>query len=149
MAQVSVTRRYRFSASHRLHSAQLSGEENREVYGKCNNPHGHGHDYVLDVTLRGGVSEKSGRLVPLEALDDLVRRAVLKDMDRRNLNEEVDELAGVVPTTENLALVIAERLQRAWAERPAEWTSVLEKVKIHETKRNIFEVSLAREREIG
>jgi 6-pyruvoyltetrahydropterin/6-carboxytetrahydropterin synthase len=143
MAIVSLTRRYRFSAAHRLHSPQLSDVQNREIYGKCNNPYGHGHDYVLEVTLRGPVDERLGSLLPVETLDRMVRRVVLESVDRRNLNVEVAEFAALVPTTENLALVIADRLKTAWT--GACGSAKLEKVMIRETKRNIFEVFADRE----
>ena len=137
-----VTRRYRFSASHRLHTPELDARVNREIYGKCNNPYGHGHDYTLEVAVAGEPDETTGRLVPLGRLDALVERVVLKAMDRRDLNSQVEEFRLLVPTTENLALVVAARLKAAW---PPEFTDAgvrLEKVRIHETKRNIFEVSV-------
>ena len=114
MAEIRLTRRYRFSSSHRLHSPLLSDEENRRVYGKCNNPYGHGHDYLLDVTAAGEPDSFTGRLLPLALLDDLVRRVILIPMDRRDLNSEIDEFASLTPTTENLAIVVARRLADAW-----------------------------------
>jgi 6-pyruvoyltetrahydropterin/6-carboxytetrahydropterin synthase len=147
MASVSLTRRYRFSAAHRLHSPTLGDDANREIYGKCNNPYGHGHDYVLEVTVHGPVDERLGRLLPVETLDRMVARTVLDGLDRRNLNVEVEEFAELVPTTENLALVVAERLRAAWGSALAGEGVKLEKVKIHETKRNIFEVFEDQERE--
>ena len=84
-----VTRRYRFAASHRLHSNQFSQEENRELYGKCNNPYGHGHDYVLDVTAEGPLDAVSGRVVSIPALDRLVSETVLRDFDHRYFNADV------------------------------------------------------------
>jgi len=86
---VEVTRKYRFSASHRLHAPQLGPAENRELYGKCNNPFGHGHNYEIAVTVRGPVEALSGRAVDPELLDGLVRRQVLEPFEHRNLNEEV------------------------------------------------------------
>jgi 6-pyruvoyltetrahydropterin/6-carboxytetrahydropterin synthase len=139
---VSLTRRYRFSAAHRLHAASLSDAENREIYGKCNNPYGHGHDYVLEVTVRGPVEADRGRVLPVDALDRFVHTAILDGMDRRNLNVEVEEFASLVPTTENLSLVVARRLQQAWGLAFEGSPARLEKVKIHETKRNIFEVPI-------
>src|ERR1700724_634658 len=100
-----VTRRYKFAASHRLHSGQFSDEENRKLYGKCNNPYGHGHDYVLDVTVAGSPDE-SGQIVGREALDAHVSERILARFDHRNLNTDIAELTGVVPTTESLAVVI-------------------------------------------
>jgi 6-pyruvoyltetrahydropterin/6-carboxytetrahydropterin synthase len=140
MVEVCVIRRYRFAASHRLHTPLVDDARNAELYGKCNNPYGHGHDYMLEVFVAGEVDARTGRLVALGELDALVERTILKEMDRRDLNSEVEEFAALVPTTENLARVIAARLERAW---PGEWADVvrLDKVRIHETKRNVFEVS--------
>jgi len=135
-----VTRRYRFSASHRLHSAFLSEAQNRALYGKCNNPFGHGHDYVVDVSVFGPADAATGRAADTACMDDLVRREVLEPFDHRNLNAEVAEFAVAVPTSENLAVEICHRLKRHWKEAfPGPWPK-LEKVRIEETPRNIFEV---------
>lgn len=135
-----VTRRYEFAASHRLHAPQLSDEENRRLYGKCNNPYGHGHNYVVEVSARGPVDEASGRAVDVAALDRLVKRGVIAQVEHRNLNEELPEFAGIVPTSENLAAEICRRLKHEWrTEFPGEWPK-LEKVRIAETPRNIFEI---------
>jgi 6-pyruvoyltetrahydropterin/6-carboxytetrahydropterin synthase len=144
MADVRLTRRYRFSASHRLHSGALSEEENREVYGKCNNPYGHGHDYVMDVSIRGEVDEARGRLISIDALDRFVEAVVLKNFDRRNLNVEVSEFATLVPTTEVLAEVVARRLSEAWPIAFRGSGARFEKLRIWETRNNIFQV-LARD----
>lgn len=141
MAAIRLTRRYRFSASHRLHSPLLSGDENRAVYGKCNNPYGHGHDYLLEVTVAGEPDARTGRLFPLALLDALVRRVVIDPMDRRDLNSEIDEFAGLVPTTENLAIVVGRRLIGAWPHDMAGIDAKLDKIRIHETKNNIVEIS--------
>ena len=134
-----VTRRYEFPASHRLHSAQLSDERNRQLYGKCNNPYGHGHNYVLEVSARGPL-DASGRAVDTARLDDLVRQQVLRPFGHRNLNEDVKSFARVVPTSENLAVEICRRLKENWAAAfPGAWPR-LETVRIAETARNIFEV---------
>jgi len=143
MPKISLTRRYRFASSHRLHSPVLSDVENRAVYGKCNNPHGHGHDYVLDVSVAGEPDRITGRLLPLAHLDELVHRVILAPMDRRDLNSEIDEFAGLVPTTENLAIVIARRLESAWARALPRSPARLDKIRIHETKNNIFQVAVA------
>lgn len=137
---VRLTRRYRFSASHRLHAACLTEEENRAVYGKCNNPYGHGHDYVMDVTIRGELDPRLGRLMSVEQLDAFVHRTVVGPLAQRNLNVEVPEFAALVPTTENLAYVAASRLSEAWPLAFPESAALPEKVRIWETKRNIFEV---------
>lgn len=137
---VRLTRRYRFSASHRLHSAGLTDVENRAVYGKCNNPFGHGHDYVIDVTIRGELDPRLGRLMSVDQLDAFVQRTVVGALAHRNLNVDVPEFAALVPTTENLARVTAARLSAAWPLAFPESAALPEKVRIWETKRNIFEV---------
>jgi 6-pyruvoyltetrahydropterin/6-carboxytetrahydropterin synthase len=143
-----VTRRYEFAASHRLHSGELSDEENRRLYGKCNNPYGHGHNYVVEVSVRGPLEGATGRAVDIAVLDELVAREVVGPLDHRNLNREVAAFAGVVPglapslvpTSENLGLEICRRLKRNWKQVfPGEWPK-LEKIRIGETARNIFEV---------
>jgi len=134
-----VTRQYRFAASHRLHTPQLSDEENQVLYGKCNHPYGHGHNYVVEISARGPLDEH-GRAVDVGALDELVRREVLSAFDHRNLNSEVVRFADEVPTSENLAVEICGRLKRNWRSMfPGEWPK-LEKVRIAETRKNIFEV---------
>ena len=139
-----VTRGYRFAASHRLHSGELSEEENRRLYGKCNNPYGHGHNYVVEVSVRGPLEGATGRAVDIAVLDGLVQREVVGPFDHHNLNREVAVFANVastlVPTSENLGLEICRRLKRNWKEVfPGEWPK-LEKIRIGETARNIFEV---------
>jgi 6-pyruvoyltetrahydropterin/6-carboxytetrahydropterin synthase len=131
---MKLTRRYRFSASHRLDSPAMTTAENRKLYGKCNNPYGHGHDYVLDVTVAGSRDE-SGQIVGREALDAHVAERILTRFDHRNLNTDISELAGVVPTTESLAVAIETALAHDWT-LPAR----LDRVRISETERNIFEL---------
>jgi len=131
---VKLTRRYRFSASHRLATPALSDDENRQLYGKCNNPFGHGHDYVLDVTVEGA-PDKNGLVVERLALDQVVRSRVLDQLDHRNLNVDVPAMANVVPTTENLASAIRGSLERDWP-----LAARLSRVRISETDRNIFEL---------
>jgi 6-pyruvoyltetrahydropterin/6-carboxytetrahydropterin synthase len=134
-----VTRSYRFAASHRLHSVELSDEANRALYGKCNHPYGHGHNYVVEVSARGPL-DAHGRAVDVAALDGLVGREVLAPFDHRNLNVEVERFEQEVPTSENLAIEICRRLKRNWSGVfPGEWPK-LEKVRIGETRKNIFEV---------
>lgn len=135
-----LTRRYRFSASHRLHRRDWPAQTNRLVYGKCNNPHGHGHDYLLEVTVGGRVDPASGRLANVARLDALVRAEVTGPFGHANLNEEVAAFASSVPTTENLALEIRDRLARRWREMFPEGAPQLEKIRLYETKRNIFEL---------
>lgn len=126
-----LNRRYRFSASHRLHSDQMSDAENRATYGKCNNPHGHGHNYVLEVTVSGQVDE-NGMVCNLVDLDDCVQRNVVTRFDLENLNCRA-EFAAIVPTTENLCTVIYEILKREFRQ------AHLERVRLEETMMNAFE----------
>jgi 6-pyruvoyltetrahydropterin/6-carboxytetrahydropterin synthase len=134
-----VTRQYQFSASHRLHSTELSDQQNRDLYGKCNHPYGHGHNYVVEVTARGPL-DGHGRAVDIGALDGLVRREVLAHFEHRNLNVEVVRFAEEVPTSENLAVEVCRRLKGNWRSVfPGEWPK-LQKVRIGETRKNIFEV---------
>lgn len=135
-----VTRRYRFAASHRLHAAQLDDEQNRKLYGKCNNPYGHGHNYEVEISALGPLDRATGSAVDIAALDRLVARQILEPFDHRNLNSEVAEFERAVPTSENLAAEICRRLKHNWgAAFPGEWPR-LDKVRIAETERNIFEI---------
>jgi 6-pyruvoyltetrahydropterin/6-carboxytetrahydropterin synthase len=135
-----VNRRYRFVASHRLQSTAFSEDENRELYGKCSNPYGHGHDYVLDVRAVGPVNAASGQVVHVPTLDRLVSEQVLRDFDHRYLNADLQEFKTVVPTSENIIRVIEDRLSARWAEAfPGEWPR-LEGIRLRETKRNVFEL---------
>ncbi len=138
---IHLARRYRFSASHRLHSPALSEERNREVYGKCNHPFGHGHNYVLEVAVRGPVDSEIGRMVSVEELDRLVAEQVLDALDYRNLNVEVEGLSGLAPTTENLALEIRRRLLANWKKAFPGPFPVLAGLRILETPRNIFDLT--------
>lgn len=135
-----VTRRYHFPASHRLHAAALSEEENQKLYGKCNNPYGHGHNYALEVSARGPSQMDTGYAIDTQLLDRLVEEQVLAPFSHRNLNVEIELFARLVPTSENLAVEICRRLKRNWrAVFPGEWPR-LEKIRIAETARNIFEI---------
>ena len=138
---IRVTRKYRFSASHRLHTAALSDEVNREIFGKCDNPFGHGHNYEIAVSARGPLDPLSGRVLNPAVLDRLVEMHVLLPFDHRNLNEEIPEFRDAVPTTENLASEIFRRLQLNWKSAFPSDGPELEKISIAETPRNIFEVS--------
>ena len=138
---IRVTRRYRFSASHRLHSDRFSDSENRELYGKCNHPFGHGHDYVLEVGVRGPVDPSTGLAVNIAALDRLVGERVVGDFEHRNLNEDLDEFSRLVPTSENMLRVIDSRLRQGWRSAfPGEWPR-LDKIRLEETKKNRFELT--------
>ena len=128
-----LSRRYRFSASHRLHSEHMSDAENRATFGKCNNPHGHGHNYVLEVTVSGQV-DPNGMVCNLVDLDHCVQREVVTRFDLENLNTR-PEFANAVPTTENLCTVIYDILKREFN------AAHLERVRLEETMMNSFEIS--------
>ena len=132
MPRTHLTRRYRFSASHRLHSEQFSDRENQQVYGKCNNPYGHGHNYELEVTVNGLVDERTGMVCDLADLDGFVQKEILERYEHCNLNM-LEEFSGHVPTTENLCMEIYRRLRNGF--RPAQ----VEKVRMEETMMNSFE----------
>jgi 6-pyruvoyltetrahydropterin/6-carboxytetrahydropterin synthase len=132
--KISLTRRYRFAASHRLHSAALSLAENERIYGKCNSPYGHGHNYALEVTITGPVNPETGMIANLGDLDPFVQREVIEAFDYKYLNEDVPEFQAVVPTTENVCREIYRRLAGFTAAK-------LERVKIEETSKNTFEYS--------
>jgi 6-pyruvoyltetrahydropterin/6-carboxytetrahydropterin synthase len=107
---ISVTRRETFSAGHRLFNPAFSDEQNREVFGRCSNPAGHGHNYVLEVTVSGEPEGETGYVFDLGELSKVIHREVLDDLDHRNLNLEVPWLEGRIPTTETLAAAIWDRL---------------------------------------
>jgi len=127
-----LTRRYVLAASHRLHSDQLSDEENRLTFGKCNNPHGHGHNYAVEVTVSGQVSPSTGMVCNLVDLDECFRREIMDRFDHENLSTR-PEFTNLVPTTENLATTIFDILKREFR------AAHLEKVRIEETQNNSFE----------
>src|SRR6476660_2354548 len=108
---VYLTRKAEFAASHYYHNPDLSPEENQRIFGKCNNPNGHGHNYTLEVTVRGDVDPRTGFVVDLKQLKDTMTREVLDVLDHRFLNKEIPEFATHIPTTENLAIGIWQRLQ--------------------------------------
>ncbi len=127
-----LTRRYMFSASHRLHSDSMSAQENQAIYGKCNNPHGHGHNYALEVTVSGQVNGRTGMICNLVDLDGFVHQEVIERFDLQNLNT-LPEFEATVPTTENLCMVIEDILRRGFKH------AHLDKVRIEETMMNSFE----------
>src|ERR1700682_2439874 len=126
-----LTRRYLFSASHRLHSDSMSVEENQSVYGKCNNPHGHGHNYALEVTVSGQVEAKTGMICNLTDLDSFVQKNIVYRFDHENLHT-IAEFRTAVPTTENLCIEIYNILQRDFRH------ASVEKVRMEETMLNSF-----------
>ena len=126
-AVVYLTRKAEFSASHLYHNPQFSAEENKLVFGKCNNPNGHGHNYVLEVTVKGQIDATTGFVVDLKQLKDLMHQEVLDALDHRFLNKEIPEFFSLIPTTENLALVCWQRLAPKLA------AAQLHRVRIYET----------------
>jgi 6-pyruvoyltetrahydropterin/6-carboxytetrahydropterin synthase len=126
-----LSRRYRFSASHRLHVASLTDEVNRETFGKCNNPHGHGHNYVVQVTYSGPIDAETGMVANLADLDRFAQERVLARFDHTNLNT-LDLFADSVPTTENFAIALQQIFKEFTAAR-------LESVHVEETSNNSFD----------
>ncbi len=124
---VYLTRKAEFSASHYYHNPEFTPEENQRIFGKCNNPNGHGHNYTLEVTVRGEVDQRSGFVVDLKQLKDVMNREVIDAMDHRFLNKEVAEFKDAIPTTENLAISIWRRLQ------PKLNIARLHRVRVYET----------------
>jgi len=130
---VYVTRREVFSASHRLFNKELSDEENEQIFGKCNNPNGHGHNYVLEVVVTGDVNSKTGYVIDLKLLKKIVRENVIQKVDHKNLNLDVDFMKDKIPTAENIAIGI--------------WNQLVDKipsgrlysVKLYETENNYIE----------
>jgi 6-pyruvoyltetrahydropterin/6-carboxytetrahydropterin synthase len=139
---ITVTRRYSFCASHRLHVNALNDAQNDELFGKCNNPFGHGHNYEIEISVSGPIDVKTGRAVDLRRLDKLVGESVVSRFDHRYLNEEVPEFAHIVPTTENLANEIRRNLDEAWRSEFPSGLPELRRIRIFETERNIIEVAI-------
>jgi 6-pyruvoyltetrahydropterin/6-carboxytetrahydropterin synthase len=133
-ALMTLTRSYEFAASHRLDSPHLSAEENLDIFGKCNNAAGHGHNYLLEVTVTGDPDGRTGMILNLDDLDRLVAELVVDRYDHKNLNVDIPEFEGKVTTSEVVALEIFDRLKN---HLPAK----LHRVRLHETARNVFEVS--------
>jgi 6-pyruvoyltetrahydropterin/6-carboxytetrahydropterin synthase len=128
-----VSRRARFSASHRLFNPGFSDAENLRVFGPCSNPHGHGHDYEVEVTVKGAPDPRTGMFINLRDLKDLLARHVVEPADHRSLNHDVPWMAGLVPTTENVALRIWEQLQ------PHLPAGSLHRVRVRESENNVVE----------
>jgi 6-pyruvoyltetrahydropterin/6-carboxytetrahydropterin synthase len=125
-----VTARLTFSAAHRLHNPNRDGEWNRRTYGKCDNPRGHGHNYALEVSVRGRIDPETGMVIDLKRLKDIMRERVIDRVDHTNLNEDVEFLAGVIPTAENLARAFWQQLAGAIT------NGELDEVVLEETERN-------------
>ena len=133
MPQVTITRRLLFNAAHRVHNPALSEAENNALFGKCNNPNWHGHNYTLDVSVTGEVDERTGYVIDLGVLKRIVEREVIDKVDHKNFNLEVDFMRGVIPTTENIVVAIWRVLEPAIA--PARLTRLV----LWETPNNYVE----------
>ncbi|HUU14528.1 MAG TPA: 6-carboxytetrahydropterin synthase [Terriglobia bacterium] len=136
---VYLTRRYRFSAAHRLHNDALSAEENARIYGKCNNPHGHGHNYVLDVTVAGPIDPATGMVYDLARLDRAVQAEVIERFDETNLNLDVENFQTRVPTTENICMEIFKLLRPHVDGSEGSAGARLNRVRLEETSSNFIE----------
>jgi len=133
MPIVTVTRRLRFNAAHRLHNPALSDEENVAVFGKCNNPNWHGHNYVLEVAVEGPIDERTGYVIDLSQLKSIVQREVIDRVDHRNLNVDVEFMRGVNPTAENIVVACWRVLERHVA------PGRLRRLRLWETENNYVE----------
>lgn len=147
MAVAHLTRRYRFAAAHRLHNEALSAEDNSRLYGKCNNPHGHGHNYLLEVTVAGAVDPRTGMVFDLAELDRLVEQEIIGRFDHVHLNLDTENFRALVPTTENLCLEIYRLLRDelrggssySGSDSDRGRAARLERVRLEETSSNFFE----------
>ncbi|XP_041939507.1 6-pyruvoyl tetrahydrobiopterin synthase [Alosa sapidissima] len=126
-----ITRVQSFSACHRLHSKALSDEENKKVFGKCNNPHGHGHNYKVEVTVCGKIDRRTGMVMNLTDLKQYIEEAIMIPLDHKNLDKDVPYFADVVSTTENLAVFIWDSLTKLLP------PNLLYEIKVYETDKNI------------
>ena len=147
VSEVCLTRRYRFSASHRLHSPLFSDDENREIFAKCNNPYGHGHNYFLEVTVSGAIDSDTGFVVELPKLDGLIQREILDRFDHMHLNADGVFEGAFVPSTENLATVMESILRRGVPLLGNGGGLRLKGIRIEETGRNSFELLQAKSAE--
>ncbi|KAL6044403.1 6-carboxy-5,6,7,8-tetrahydropterin synthase [Balamuthia mandrillaris] len=126
-----LSRRETFSASHRLHSPALTAEENTRIYGKCNNPHGHGHNYTLEVLVRGEIDSVTGMVMNLSDLKNAINEAVLSQLDHKNLDLDVEFFATRVSTTENVAVFCWNQLEAVLPK------GLLHEIRLHETENNV------------
>jgi len=132
---ITVTRRVVFSSGHRLYNPDFSDEKNRAVFGSCSNPNGHGHNYILEVSVNGPVDDDTGMIINLKELKDIINREIFEKVDHKNLNNDVDFMAGLIPTTENFAAAIFRILDdKLGAGR-------LSKIVLRESENNSVEVN--------
>ena len=128
-----ITRKVTFSAAHRLHNLKLSDKENKNIFGECNNPNGHGHNYVLEVTVRGNVPDKTGMVIDLKDLKIIITENIVEKVDHKYLNKDVDFMSDIIPTAENLVIQFWKILKKALLENNTE----LYELKLYETENNI------------
>lgn len=133
MPRVTVTRRLRFNAAHRVFNPDFSDAENEATFGKCNNPNWHGHNYVLEVSVEGDIDDRTGYVLDLAKLRDLAEREIIEKVDHRNLNLDVDFMQGIIPTAENIVVQFWRILEPAV--RPASLTRLV----LRETENNYVE----------
>ncbi len=133
MPELTVTRRLTFSAAHRIHNPELSDEENRALFGKDNGPHGHGHNYTLEVSVTGPVDKRTGYVIDLGLLKRVVQEEVVEKLDHRNMNMDVDFLRGINPTAENVVVACWRVLA------PHVTPGRLTRLRLHETENNYVE----------
>jgi 6-pyruvoyltetrahydropterin/6-carboxytetrahydropterin synthase len=107
---IYITRKFHFSASHRLYKEELSDEENYKLYGKCSNPNGHGHNYILEITIEGEINKNTGYVMDLSQVKDIVEKNIIQKTDHKNLNTDVDFMQGIIPSAENIAAAIWKEL---------------------------------------
>lgn len=132
--EITVSRKAHFNAAHRLHNPDWSDEKNREIFGKCNNPNYHGHNYDLIVSVTGKVNPETGYVIDMKVLKDLIKKEVEEPFDHKNLNLDTEEFKTLNPTAENIAAVIWEKLRKALD------ASLRLKITLYETKRNFVEI---------
>jgi len=132
--EITVSRKAHFNAAHRLHNPDWSDEKNREIFGKCNNPNYHGHNYDLIVSVTGKVNPETGYVIDMKVLKDLIKKEVEEPFDHKNLNLDTEEFKTLNPTAENIAAVIWEKLRKVLD------ASLRLKITLYETKRNFVEI---------
>eukprot|EP01097_Dermamoeba_algensis_P001883 TRINITY_DN1731_c0_g1_i1.p1 TRINITY_DN1731_c0_g1~~TRINITY_DN1731_c0_g1_i1.p1 ORF type:complete len:167 (+),score=9.74 TRINITY_DN1731_c0_g1_i1:67-501(+) len=133
MGKVTLTRRETLSACHRLHNPNISDEENRQIFGKCNNVNGHGHNYAIEVSVRGHIDPRTGMVMNLTDLKQAINRAILEPLDHKNIDKDVPYFRTHISTTENLAVFAWEELLKTLPD-----PGLLYEVKIWETDKNII-----------
>lgn len=144
MPVAHLTRRYRLSASHRLNAPSLDVQQNRDTYGKCNNPHGHGHNYFVEITVAGPIDAETGFVVDLVKLDALAQRELLDRFDEGHLNTDAVFATDFVPSTENLSVEVERVFRAAVPLLDARGALRLHSVRIEETGNNSFDLPSSR-----